>query len=374
MNDHRLPPDELASAFLDDELTAAEAEAVRQDPDLAARVDALRQATEPVGEAVSPPPGAADAAVEAALADFDARRPAPVDLPRRRPREFAVITGVAAAVAVGFIVAAAVGLFAGYGDDEDTAPVAAPPPEAAPALDEQPAAAPEPPPPPSEPAPAPADDAFAAPDAETEAMEANQAAEATAQEALDVAEAAHAAAALAQATAEGNQEAVAAAEAAPAEAQAAAETDRAEASAAQGAAAGAQAEADRARDATVEAAPAAAPAPEPSADMAADSLLDACSAVIGDGTVELRITVGDTPLLVVRSAQEQPAVLVAATCDEVPADEPAAPTPDACATVIGDGTVELRITVGDTPLLVVRSAQEQPAVLVAATCDEVPPG
>ena len=364
---------------------------MRQDPDLAARADALRQATEAVGETVTPPTGAADAAVAAALADFDARRQAPAEMARRRPRGLAVITGVAAAVAVGFIVAAAVGLFAEQGADEDMATVAAPAPAPAAEAAAPPAAPPDPAP---EPPPPPAEEAFAesaavaepAAAADAEAREAIQAAEAMAQEALEVAEAAQATAALAQATAEGNQAAVAAAEADLAEAQAAAEAARAEAAAA-------QAEADQARAATAAAEPeAAAAAPQPlpppaaddmaaddmadmaSDDMAAEAAPDACAAVIGDGTVELRVTVEDTPLLVLRSAQGEPAVFDAATCTEVPADQPVEAAPDACAAVIGDGTVELRVTVEDTPLLVLRSAQGEPAVLDAATCTRIPPG
>ena len=395
MNDHGLPPDELASAFLDDELTAAESEAVRQDPDLTARAGELRQATEAVGETVTPPPGAADAAVEAALADFDARRRAPADMARRRPRGLAVITGVAAAVAIGFVVAAAVGLFAERGDDAaDTA--AAPAPPAEPAAAEA-AAAPAEPPPPAAPEPAPepppppaADEAFAASAADTEAMEAIEAAEAMAEEALEVAEAAQAAAALAQATAEGNQAAVAAAEADLAEAQAAAEAARAEAAAAQAEAAEARSAAAEPQAATTVAEPSPAPAPEPAPapaadtgtmaddmaadDMAADPAPDACAAAIGDGSVELRITVGDTPLLIVRNTQDEPAVLDAATCAQIPPDEAIVPLPGACATAIGAGTAELRITVGDTPLLIVRNTQDEPAVLDAATCAQIPPG
>jgi len=46
MNDHRIPPDEAASAFLDGELGAEEAETVRRHPRLAARARALRRAAE----------------------------------------------------------------------------------------------------------------------------------------------------------------------------------------------------------------------------------------------------------------------------------------------------------------------------------------
>ena len=384
MNDHRLPPDESASAFLDDELTGTEAEAVRRDPELTARAEVLRQAAEAVGETVTPPPGAADTAVEAALADFDTRRLGTADIARRRPRGLTVITGVAAAVAIGFIVAAAVGLFAERATDDEMESVAASAPAAA---------------------PAPADEPDTPP---ALAMEALEATEAT------------------QAAVEPAPAAVAAAEAAPADAQTAADDARAEAAAA-------QAEADVARDAGAgEEARAAAPAPQPSPttvptaaddmdtmdsmddmdtgdmdtgdmdyaddmdtmeagdmgveDTAADDMgppladrptdplpSDPCAAAIADGSVELRITVSDTPLLVVRSAQQEPTVLNATTCDEIPADEPVEPTPDLCAAAIADGSVELRITVDDTPLLVVRSAQQEPAVLNADTCEGIPP-
>ena len=98
---------------------------------------------------------------------------------------------------------------------------------------------------------------------------------------------------------------------------------------------------------------------------------DACAAAIGDRTVELRATVGRTPLLVLRSAAAQPAILNAATCEEIPTAESDG-APDACVAAIGDRTVELRATVGRTPLLVLRSAAAQPAILNAATCEEIP--
>ena len=134
MNEQNIPPDELASAFLDDELAESAAGDVRRDPELTARVDELRQASDAVGAPVTPPPGAADAAVEAALADFDARRTTTLEPARQRSRRLSLITGVAAAVAIGFIVAAAVGLFSER-DDADLTAAPAPPPaaEAAPA-------------------------------------------------------------------------------------------------------------------------------------------------------------------------------------------------------------------------------------------------
>ena len=361
MNEHNLPPDELASAFLDDELAESAADAVRRDPELAARASALRRAADAVGETVTPPSGAADAAVEAALADFDARQNVSLYEARRR-RGLSVITGVAAAVAVGFIVAAAVGLFSESDDgDADT--------QAAPALSSAEAPAPDPAP---EPAPAeappPADMALDLPTAaELDRIES------VAAGALEAAQAAQAAAELAQATAEGNQEAVAAAEAALAEAQAAADDARAEASAA-------QAEADAAREAAsaaqVEAAaaqsepsaavaqppppatsppPAAPPPPaaaeetaagdvQPADDMAADDMEDmaaddmedmdgmedmaadpsagGCDAAVGDGTVELQITAGETRVLIVRTPDGRPTALDGATCAEIAPTEP----------------------------------------------------
>ena len=151
MNEQNIPPDELASAFLDDELVESAADDVRRDPELTARVDELRQASDAVGAPVTPPPGAADAAVEAALADFDARRTTTLEPARQRSRRLSLITGVAAAVAIGFIVAAAVGLFSER-DDADLTAAPAPPP----AAESAPAAAPEPAPAPAaEPPPLP---------------------------------------------------------------------------------------------------------------------------------------------------------------------------------------------------------------------------
>ncbi len=372
MNDHRLPPDELASAFLDDELTAAEAEAVRQDPDLAARVDALRQATEAVGEAVSPPPDAADVAVEAALADFDARRHAPVDMPRRRPRGFAVITGVAAAVAVGFIVAAAIALFAqSGGDDADTAaaPAAAPPPAAAPAFDEQPAAAEaaaaaaEPPPPPASPEPAPEPPpppVTSAPQPEVLVAPMPTPAPAAESEALAL-----------------ESEALAVEPGA--------------------ALAAAQADADAARAGAVEAAPpsppAAAPPPPPAedtevmadeatptaaGDVTEPSPEEACAGAIAGRTVELRLSVGGTPILILGTPETGLTPLDGTTCAEIPppdddemiADE----APDGCAGAIAGGIVELRFAFSGTRLLVVRTADGSLSGLDGTTCAEIPPG
>ena len=389
MNEHHLPPDELASAFLDDELAETEAEDVRRDPESAARADALRRAADAVGEPVTPPAGAEDSAVAAALAEFDARHVTRLDPERRRPRSLPVITGIAAAVAVGFIVAAAVGLFAEQeGADEDTA-AAAPAPEPAPAP------APEAPPPPAEaaaaappppPEPAPAD---------SEAMEAIQAAEATAAEALEVAEAAQAAADLAQATAEGNEAAVAAAEAALAAAQAATDEARAEAAAAQAEAAAAQAEASEARTAAAAAEPeAAAPAAEPAAmeaaaadDMAddmgppadADTALraESCAAAVGDGAVKLQIIVGETPVLIIHTIDERFVAINGTTCGEIPPAQPPDALdplpPESCVAAVGKGRVALHIIVGETPVLIIHTVDGRLAGLDGDTCSHLPP-
>ncbi|MDE0669025.1 MAG: hypothetical protein OXI48_08370 [bacterium] len=262
MNESRLPPDELASAHLDDALTAEGTEAARQVPDLAERLAALRRAATAVGETVTPPPGAADAAVAAALADVDARRDAPESLAPRR-RGLAVIAGVAAAVAVGFIVAAAVGLFAErVGDTDATVALPAAP---APAATQAPESAPEP-----------------------------------------------------------QQSAVA----------------------------------------DLEAIDDSGP---PAAD--AEPAAEACSA-----TVELRVTLNDTTLLVVQRDGGPPAVLNAATCEELPAADTLEPAAEACAAAVGASTVERRVTLADMPLLVVQRHGGPFAVLDAIACDELPPG
>ena len=430
MNEQNIPPDELASAFLDDELAESAAGDVRRDPELTARVDELRQASDAVGAPVTPPPGAADAAVEAALADFDARRTTTLEPARQRSRRLSLITGVAAAVAIGFIVAAAVGLFSER-DDADLTAAPAPPPaaEAAPAAAPEPA--PEPAaesPPPAEPAaPAadlePADAAAAASAASAEAASASAeaaAAGATARAALHAAEAALAAAELAQATAEGNQEAVSAAEAALAEAQAAADYARAEAAAAQEeadagrqAASAAQAEASEAVAAPPPPAtslpPAAPPPPaaaeetatgggQPAADMddmaaddmAADDMGDmgdmediptdpppgGCDAAVGDGTVELQITAGETPVLVIRTIDERLVALNGTTCGEIPPEPPDTVYPlpsESCDAAVGDGRVALRIAVGETPVLIIHTIDGRLVGLGGDTCSSIPP-
>ena len=339
---------------------------------------------------------------------------------RQRSRRLSLITGVAAAVAIGFIVAAAVGLFAEREDAGEATTAAAPPPadHAAPEPAPAPAPAAEPPAPALllEPSAAPAETAAAA---SAEAASA----EATAGEALQTAQAALAAAELAQATAEGNQEAVVAAEAALADAQAVAESARAEAAAAQAeadagreAASAAQAEAavaaaesePSAGQAAAEAPPPPAALPPPAAaeetaaddiaadmdDMAADDIAadmddmeppadtptdpppTGCAAAVGDGTVELRITAGETRVLIIRTIDERLVALNGTTCGEIPPEPPDTVYPlpsESCDAAVGDGRVALRITVGETPVLIIHTIDGRLVGLGGDTCSYIPP-
>ena len=382
MNDHRLPPDELASAFLDDELGAAEADAVRKDPDLAARAGELLGAAEAVGETVAPPPGAADAAVEAALADFDARRRAPADM-ARRPRSLAVIAGVAAVVLVGFIVAAAVGLFTEQADDADEVAALAPAPAPAPQAEAAapPAEAPGAPPPAAAeilPEPAPPAPEFPPPPATMAAVEV-QAAEPLPADAFIADEA------------PADEAAVAEAQTALEEAQAAADAAGAEAAAAvadfgpagEAAALPEAAEAAPAPPADMEEMPAedmeADDDPSgPAADVTADPAQASCAGVIGDRTVGLQFIIGGTPILIVQSADGTIAALDGTTCAPIPPDDGselvADPAPDGCSEAIGDRAIPLRFVIGGTPILIVQSADGTIAALDGTTCAPIPPG
>ena len=371
MNEPTLPPDELASAFLDGELAEGAAGTVAGDPELAARADELRRAAGAVGAPVTPPPGAADAAVAAALADFDARATAAPEPVRRRPRRLSLITGVAAAIAVGFIVAAAAGLFAERDDaGDDIASVAAPAPEPAPAPAPAAEPAPEaaemaadvPPPPAAEPAPA-----SAPPPVESPAV------------------------------AEGARDAAVVAQPPSDEDQAAATLAEPEATAAQAEADGVAQAADAEEAAAAPSPPAAAEAmaaPEPEAadeaHIAAGEMSDAdhtaevaemapppdCADAVGDGRVALRITVDDTPVLIVRTPDGQLVALNGTTCGEVhtePADTVYPLPSESCDAAVGDGRVALRITVGGTPVLLVHTGDGQLVALGGDTCSHIPP-
>ena len=417
MNEHGLPPDELASAFLDDMLAEADADAVRADPNLAARAEELRRTTEAVGAPVDPPAGAADAAVAAALADYEARRVTRLDTAQqRRTRSFRLITAVAATVAVGFVVATAIGLFAERTqDDGDATAAPAAAPEPAPA-DMASAAAESAAPPPAPAAEPPAAAVFAAsppattlPSPDIAMSDGGEGAVAQPGAALEEAQAA---ADLARTTVAGNEAAVAQAEAALADAQAEAAAAQAEAAAAP---AGATESTEQAA-----AAPPPAPAPEPppaddamedmpamddsgdgmddmddtdgdmgdmdgdmgdsdgtSADVPTDPSPESCAAEIADGTIELQITAAGTPILIVRTPDGRTAALDATTCAEIAPDDPTEvtvdPPPDGCAAAVGDGTIELQITAAGTPILIVRTPDGRTAALDATTCAEIAP-
>ena len=112
-------------------------------------------------------------------------------------------------------------------------------------------------------------------------------------------------------------------------------------------------------------------------DMAADPSAGGCDAAIGDGTVELQITAGETRVLIVRTPDGRPTALDGATCAEIPPDEPTDistdPQPDDCTAAVGDGTVELQITAGETRVLIVRTPDGRPTALDGATCSEIAP-
>ena len=378
MNEPTLPPDELASAFLDGELAEGAAGTVAGDPELAARADELRRAAGAVGAPVTPPPGAADAAVAAALADFDARATAAPEPVRLRPRRLSLITGVAAAIAVGFIVAAAAGLFTerdGAGDD--IASVAAPAPEPAP-----------------EPAPAPAPAGDPAPEAAEMAADVPPPPAAEPAPALAPPPAAEAET---PAVAESARDAVVVAQPPSGEDQAAATLAEPEATAAQAEADGTAPAADAEEAAAAPPPPAAAEAmavPEPEAadeaHIAAGEMSDAdhtvemaemapppdCADATGDGTLVLRITVDDTPVLIVRTPDGQLVALDGTTCGQIPpepADTVSPPPSQSCDTAVADGRVALRINVGDTPVLLVHTADGQLVALGGNTCSHIPP-
>ena len=132
MNDEELPiHDELASAYIDDELDPDERAAASADPEVMATVESFARVRSALGE-IDPSDGnARDAAVAAALAEFDARhvavsaavRPATVTSLQSRRRTYRALTSVAAAVAVLAIGIVAVNGTRG-GDDKSSSEVA----------------------------------------------------------------------------------------------------------------------------------------------------------------------------------------------------------------------------------------------------------
>jgi hypothetical protein len=104
-DDHR---DELASAYLDGELTPSEAALVEADPALLARVEVLRAVADEVATPAAPAPAAArDSAILAALDERDRLRRAPTSArrsptvaPIRRRRSAGTLRALAAAAVV----------------------------------------------------------------------------------------------------------------------------------------------------------------------------------------------------------------------------------------------------------------------------------
>ena len=113
------PDDELVSAYLDGEATPEERALVEARPDLVARVADLRRVADLVAFTEPAPPGAADAAVTAALAAFTGPSPAPTLAPltdldaRRRRRHGRAIAGLGAAAALVLVVVVGVAVLRG---------------------------------------------------------------------------------------------------------------------------------------------------------------------------------------------------------------------------------------------------------------------
>jgi hypothetical protein len=112
---------ERASAYLDGELDAADSAAAEADPVVMAEVARLRSIQEAVRDVAAPSARAREAAIGAALADFDRQRqPVPVTKSRSRPaysRWLAVAAAVAGVAALGAVIVAT----ARGGDDDHSA-------------------------------------------------------------------------------------------------------------------------------------------------------------------------------------------------------------------------------------------------------------
>jgi hypothetical protein len=124
MADHdEFDASELASAYLDGEVSDAERARVESDAALGAEVARLRRVRAALGEAPTAPPASREAAIAAALATFDAEHavegPNVVGLDRRRRARW--MQGITAAAAVALI---AVGGFVIANRDDDEATTA----------------------------------------------------------------------------------------------------------------------------------------------------------------------------------------------------------------------------------------------------------
>ena len=135
MNDDELPTGrelataELASAYLDGELDAAERAAAAADPNVMAVVDSFARVRAVVSDVEPTVDSTRTAAIAAALAEFDGRHaaddasaaiaPAAIvtSLQSRRVRSYRILTGVAAAALVGVVAVAVLNLGGDRSDD-----------------------------------------------------------------------------------------------------------------------------------------------------------------------------------------------------------------------------------------------------------------
>lgn len=127
-----LPPsdDELASAYLDGDVTAAERARVEGNPALLAQVERFRLVADALREPVNPDPARKEQAIAAALGVLDGSvvpfpaggRPLPPPAVRpagRRPNRWLAVVAAAAIAAV--VAVASVALTGGDDNDDDTA-------------------------------------------------------------------------------------------------------------------------------------------------------------------------------------------------------------------------------------------------------------
>lgn len=130
MNDEELPlNDERASAYLDNELDPVERASASADPEVMATVESFARVQAALGEIGAAPGSAKNAALAAALAEFDALRvaaspaaaTATVTSLQSRRRTYRALTGVAAAVAILAIGIAAINGARGRNDSASTA-------------------------------------------------------------------------------------------------------------------------------------------------------------------------------------------------------------------------------------------------------------
>lgn len=130
MNDEELPlNDERASAYLDNELDPVERASASADPEVMATVESFARVQAALGEIGAVPGSAKNAALAAALAEFDTLRvatstaaaKATVTSLQSRRRTYRAMTGVAAAIAVLAIGIAAINSARGRNDSASTA-------------------------------------------------------------------------------------------------------------------------------------------------------------------------------------------------------------------------------------------------------------